>query len=200
MAAMSMAPNGRLDATWFDTRDDPNHQLSRLYYSYSYDGGATWSANRAVGDQFDPTLGWPVQRKMGDYYQSRSDNGSVSLVHAATFNGEQDLYFRRLHPTVLEVSPLTAGQPGQFDVSEGRPNQRAWIVYSLVGPGYTNVLPLNVSVNLAQPRLGVGPRNTDASGNVSWTVTMPPQSRGQHLWFQAVQFETASNVVDTVVQ
>lgn len=200
MAAMSMAPGGRLDAAWFDTRDDPGHLLSRLYYAHSYDGGATWSPSRPVGDQFDPRVGWPQQRKMGDYFHARSDNGSMSFVHSATYNGEQDLYFRRLHPMVLDVSPLTAGRPGQFDVSECRPNERVWIVYSLAGNGYTNVGPLDVPVNLAQPRLGVGPRFADGSGNVSWTVTMPPQSRGQHIYFQAIQRQNASNVFEADVQ
>ncbi len=200
MAAMSMAPSGRLDAVWLDTRDDPNHRLSRLYYSHSDDGGATWSANRAVGDQFDSRVGWPVQRKIGDYFQCQSDNGSVSVVHPATFNGEQDIYYQRLFPMVMDVSPLVAGQPAQFEVTQARPNERTWIVYSLDGPGFTNIVLLDVPVNLAQPRLGVGPRMTDASGSVSWTVTMPPQSQGRHVWFQAIQRQNASNVVEAVVE
>jgi len=200
MAAMSMSPAGRLDATWLDTRDDPNHRDSRLYYSYSWDGGVTWSPNRPVSDSFNPLLGWPVQRKIGDYFQSRSDNGSVSVIYPATFNGEQDIYFQRLHPTVLEVSPLIAGQPAQFDVSEAWPNERAWLVYSTTGPGYVNVGALNVPVNLARPQLGLGPRTADAFGNVSFTATIPPQSRGRRVWFQAIQRENASNVVEDVVQ
>ncbi len=200
MACMSIAPSGRLDAVWFDTRDDPDHFISRLYYAYSWDAGRTWSTNRAVSDPFDPSLGYPVQRKIGDYFQSQSDNGSVSVVHPATFNGEQDIYYTRLHPMQMEVSPLRAGQPARFEVSEARPNERAWIVYSLDGDGYTHIGPLNVPVNIALPRLGLGPRTTDSSGNVSWTATMPPQSRGRRLWFQAVQRENASNVIEQVVQ
>lgn len=200
MAAMSMAPSGRLDAVWFDTRGDPSHFISRLYYSHSWDNGATWSPNRPVGDPFDPRLGYPVQRKIGDYFQSQSDNGSTSVVHPATFNGEQDIYYARLHPMVMEVSPLRTGQPARFDVSEARPNERTWVVYSLDGDGYTHIGPLDVPVNIARPRLALGPRTADASGNVSWTVTMPPQSQGRRVWFQAVQRENASNVVDQVVQ
>ncbi|MCL4196121.1 MAG: glycoside hydrolase [Phycisphaerales bacterium] len=201
MASMSVAPSGRIDAVWFDTRDDPNHFISRLYYSYSWDGGDTWSRNRPVGDPWDPSLGYPGgQRKIGDYFQCQSDNGSVSVIHPATFNGEQDIYFQRLHPTVLEVSPLIAGQPAQFDVREARPNERAWLVYSTTGPGYVNVGALNVPVNLARPQLGLGPRTADAFGNVSFTATIPPQSRGRRVWFQAIQRENASNVVEDVVQ
>lgn len=201
MAAMSMAPSGRLDAVWLDTRDDPDHFISRLYYSCSWDGGLTWSPNRAVGDAWDPSLGWPGgQRKIGDYFQCQSDNGSVSVVHPATFNGEQDIYYQRLHPMVLETSPLVAGQRARFGVSEARPNTPTWVVYSVDGPGYTNIAMLDVPVNLAQPRLGVGPRLADSAGNVSWTITMPPQSRGRSVWFQAIQRENASNVIEAVVE
>ncbi|MCC6908591.1 MAG: exo-alpha-sialidase [Phycisphaerales bacterium] len=200
MASISIAPSGRLDATWFDTRDDPNHFISRLYYSYSWDGGLTWSPNRAVGDPFDPSLGYPQQNKIGDYFQCQSDNGSVSVIHPATFNGEQDIYYQRLHPMVLESSPLRAGEQAQFAVSEARPGEQAWVVYSLTGRGYTNIGMLDVPVNLARPQLGAGPRLADQSGNVMWTVTMPPQSQGRTVWFQAIQRENASNVIEAVVE
>ncbi len=200
MAAMSIAPSGRLDATWFDTRDDPNHFISRLYYSYSWDGGLTWSPNRAVGDPFDPSLGYPQQNKIGDYFQCQSDNGSVSVIYPATFNGEQDIYYQRLHPMMLETSPLRAGQQAQLAVSEARPGEQVWVVYSLAGRGYTNIGMLDVPVNLARPQLGVGPRLADQNGNVMWTVTMPPQSQGRTVWFQAIQRENASNVIEAVVE
>ncbi len=200
MAAMSISPAGRLDALWFDTRADPNHFDSRLYYSHSYDGGLTWSPNRAVSDSFDPSIGYPQQTKIGDYFQCQSDNGSVSVVHPATFNGEQDIYCQRLHPMVLETSPLIGGKRARFNVTDARPNEQAWIVYSLDGPGYTNIALLDVPVNLAQPRLGVGPLRADAAGNVSWNITMPPQSRGRTVWFQAIQRENSSNVIEAVVE
>ncbi len=43
---MSVAPNGRIDAVWLDTRDAPFGSDSLvLYYSYSTDRGYTWSVN-----------------------------------------------------------------------------------------------------------------------------------------------------------
>lgn len=200
MAAMSMAPSGRLDAVWLDTRDDPGHFISRLYYACSWDGGVTWSPNRAVSDAFDPSLGYPQQRKIGDYFQCQSDNGSVSVIHPATFNGEQDIYFQRLHPMMLDVEPLVAGQPGEFAVSAARPNEPTWIVYSLAGPGYTRVASLDVPVNLARPIRGAGPRRTDSAGAVSWTVQVPEPARGRTIWFQALQHQNASNVVERDVE
>src|SRR5207249_10101246 len=48
----SVAPNERLDAVWYDTRNDPGNLLSQLFYSYSTDAGVTWSPNVAVSNAF----------------------------------------------------------------------------------------------------------------------------------------------------
>jgi hypothetical protein len=93
---MSVAPNGRIDAIWNDTRNDPGQLMSEVFYSFSTDGGATWSPNQPVSPPFNPTLGYPHNAKIGDYYHMVSDNGGASLAYAATFNGEQDIYFLRL--------------------------------------------------------------------------------------------------------
>lgn len=91
---MSVAPNGRIDAVWLDTRDDvPYGYLSSLYYSYSIDQGTTWAPNIRLSESFDPHLGWPNQQKMGDYFDTESDNDGVHLAWANTFNGEQDVYY-----------------------------------------------------------------------------------------------------------
>ncbi len=94
---MSIAPNGRLDATWNDTRlDTVNRTNSALFYSYSLDGGVTWSANQQITNTFNPLVGWPIQNKMGDYNGMVSDNDGVSVAFAATLNGEQDVWFARI--------------------------------------------------------------------------------------------------------
>lgn len=96
--SLSVAPNGRIDATWVDTRDAPGTYLSSLYYSYSEDGGLTWSINERLSDSFDPHIGWPNQSKIGDYYHMISDNEGAHLAWAATFNGEQDVYYSYISP------------------------------------------------------------------------------------------------------
>jgi len=98
---MSVAPNGRIDVVWNDTRNypvDPSSVRSELFYAYSTDGGRTWSPNVAVGPAFDSYVGWPQQAKLGDYYHMRSDNLGVNVAYAATFNGEQDIWFLRIGP------------------------------------------------------------------------------------------------------
>jgi hypothetical protein len=98
MAAMSVAPNGRLDAVWNDTRNDLTGATSELYYASSSNGGATWSANVPVSPPFNHALGYPQQNKLGDYYTMVSDNLGAHVAWAATFNGEQDVYHLRIGP------------------------------------------------------------------------------------------------------
>jgi hypothetical protein len=90
---LSVAPNGRLDVVWNDTRNGSDCSWSELFYSYSFDGGRTWRANVPISPSFNSWLGWPEQAKLGDYYQMISDSEGFSLAYAATFNGEQDIYF-----------------------------------------------------------------------------------------------------------
>ena len=107
---MSVAPNGRIDAIWLDTRNDPGGYDSQLYYSYSDDGGVTWSANEALTPPFDPLVGWPIQQKMGDYFDMTSENGSTHIAFAATFNGEEDVYYMRISHYPIRIS-LPNGPP-----------------------------------------------------------------------------------------
>ncbi len=100
---MSVAPNGRIDVIWLDTRDNPGTYMSALYYSYSTDGGLSWSENERMSDFFDPHLGWPDQQKMGDYFHMVSDNNGAHLAWAATFNGEEDVYYSYITPDVVPV-------------------------------------------------------------------------------------------------
>ncbi|MHC4083082.1 MAG: dockerin type I domain-containing protein [Planctomycetota bacterium] len=90
---MSVAPNGRIDTIWNDTRGASVHNISELFYAYSTDDGHTWSPNIQVSHSFDSHLGWPQQNKLGDYYDMISENTEARIAYAATFNGEQDVYY-----------------------------------------------------------------------------------------------------------
>jgi FG-GAP-like repeat len=95
---LSIAPNGRIDVVWFDTRSAANNTDSQLFYSYSADGGITWSPNVGVSNSFNPFHGYPNQNKIGDYITTVSDNTSVNVAYAATFNGGEDIYYVRVAP------------------------------------------------------------------------------------------------------
>ena len=96
--AIAVAPNGRLDVVWNDTRNSGQMNVSQLFYAWSYDAGATWSPNVAVSPSFDSTVGWPNQNKIGDYLGIVSDAVQAHVAYAATFNGEQDIYYVRVFP------------------------------------------------------------------------------------------------------
>src|SRR5205814_689731 len=126
----AVAPNGRLDAVWYDTRNAANKTDSQLFYSWSTDGGVTWAPNVAVSDSFNPFEGYPNQSKIGDYITIVSDNGGGNVAYSATFNfnssrgqHEEDVYYVRVAPSttginlVSAASRLTHGAAGTFDVS-----------------------------------------------------------------------------------
>ena len=100
---MSVAPTGRIDVVWLDTRDHPGTNLSALYYSNSTDQGVTWSPNERMSDYFDPHVGWPNQNKMGDYFHMVSDSIGARLAWAATFNNEQDVYYSYITSGIVPV-------------------------------------------------------------------------------------------------
>jgi hypothetical protein len=95
-ATMAVAPNGRIDVVWNDTRNTASYRLSQLFYSKSTNGGTTWSANQAASAVWDSQTGWPNQLKIGDYYDMSSDLVGAHVAWAATFNGEQDVYYLRV--------------------------------------------------------------------------------------------------------
>jgi hypothetical protein len=101
---MSVAPDGRIDVIWLDTRNGLGSVTSSLYYSYSLDQGVTWEPNQKLSDAFDPHVGWPQQNKMGDYFDMYSDETGAHLAWAATFNGEQDVYYSLIKPSYVGLA------------------------------------------------------------------------------------------------
>jgi hypothetical protein len=98
-ATMSIAPDGRLDMVWVESLDSASPNVGELYYARSFNGGVSWTQPVAVSPTFDSWLGWPQQDKLGDYYHMVSDLVGADLAYAATFNGEQDVYYLRIGDT-----------------------------------------------------------------------------------------------------
>jgi hypothetical protein len=103
----AVAPNGRIDVVWLDSRNAANNIDMQLFYTYSTDGGVTWAANIPVSNSFNPQAGYPNNQKIGDYITIVSDNSGGNVAYAATFNvnpnavggHEQDVYYVRVSPT-----------------------------------------------------------------------------------------------------
>ena len=113
---MSVSPSGRIDAVWNDTRGSADSTISALYYAYSLDAGTTWSPNQQVSPTWNSTVGWPNQPKIGDYYQTVSDDSGLDVAYAATFNGGQNVWYLRIPNTSnpTGVAPL-ATNPHRLD-------------------------------------------------------------------------------------
>lgn len=113
---MSVAPNGRIDVVWLDTREAPvGTNDSVLYYSFSVNQGDSWTENMAISVPFDPNIGYPQQNKMGDYFHMTSDNDFAHLAWANTINGGQDVYYTRITPDIsLGVNDYVVNNPLQF--------------------------------------------------------------------------------------
>jgi hypothetical protein len=109
--AISVAPNGRIDVIWLDSRNAANNTDSQLFYSFSSDGGNTWSPNVAVSQSFNPFVGYPNQNKMGDYITIVSDNSGGNVAYCATFNQEEDIYFVRVTPSIGSPTPTPTITP-----------------------------------------------------------------------------------------
>src|SRR5438445_3432479 len=123
----SVAPNGRLDAVWYDTRNAANNTDSQLFYSWSTDGAVTWAPNFQVSNTVNPFEGYPNQNKIGDYITIVSDNTGGNVAYAATFNfnpnrnqHEEDVYYVRVAPGApmaqSAFSRKTHGGAGTFDI------------------------------------------------------------------------------------
>lgn len=165
----SVAPNGRIDAVWLDTRNSTNNVNSQLFYSYSKDAGDTWSTNVAVSEPFNPTIGYPNQHKIGDYITMVSDNGGGNVAYTATFNGEQDVYYVRVAPPSLRqlnISTRARVLTGEhvliagFIISGMEPKK---VIIRGIGPSLGGVAGA-----MADPTLELHQGNTTLATNDDW--------------------------------
>jgi len=131
---LSVAPTGRIDVVWYDTRNEANNIDSQLFYSYSTDAGVTWAANIAVSNSFNPQAGFPQNEKIGDYITIVSDATGGNVAYAATFNvnpnavggHEQDVYYVRVFPSgVGTPTPTPTASPAATATATATPTVTA---------------------------------------------------------------------------
>lgn len=198
LAALSVAPNGRLDAVWFDTRNSTNGTDSQLFYSYSTDAGDTWSANIAVSDSFDPFLGYPNQSKMGDYIGSVSDNGGVDVAYCATFNGEEDIYYVRITPPGSQLLNISSRAP----VLTGDNVVIAGFIINGVEPKKVIIRGLGPSLNgvggaLPDPTLELHQGSATLATNDNWKVR--PDGSSQQADVEATTLPPSNDLESAIV-
>ena len=167
----SVAPDGRLDAVWLDTRNAANNTDSQLFYSHSRDGGNNWSPNVAVSEPFNPFLGYPNQQKMGDYMTIVSDLGGGNVAYTATFNGEQDVYYVRVAPPSLKTANLST----RARVLTGEQVLIAGFIITGTDPKRVIIRGIGPSLNgvegkLSDPTLELHQGSTTLASNDNWKL------------------------------
>lgn len=95
MPTVSVGPDGTVDLSWMDRRDDPENHLYDAYYAYSLDGGLTFSRNLRVSEVSSDEQFSHHQNGMvflGDYRDSDSVLGQATLTWVDTRNQKADVY------------------------------------------------------------------------------------------------------------
>lgn len=99
---LSVAPNGKLYAGWFDSRLDPTPLTEPLYYdefvTVSTDGGITFSPNQRTSEvSADSSTGGFTTPFIGDYSGMASTNNFVYPAWVDTRRNQEDIYTQRIY-------------------------------------------------------------------------------------------------------
>lgn len=153
---LSVAPNGRVDAVWWDTRDDPGIRSNDVYHAYSLDDGRTWSRNQRITDQ-------SVDRRVGVWGANYDINSppAVTSTNAYALFGWDDTR----HTTEFYDANVTSEFGGGLqDI------YTANVQFSVVGGGTSNAARIALAgvaglmaVGLALLAVAVSARRRDAS-------------------------------------
>lgn len=124
---LSVAPNGRIDMAWWDTRDTPGQRSNDVYYTYSNDDGKTWSKNQRITDR-------SVDRRLGIWglnYDIASQPGVGSANQYAIFGWDDT---RNSDPAVKDNASLGGGlqdiyiAAAQFEALGGGASKAAKVI------------------------------------------------------------------------
>ena len=124
---LAIAPNGRIDVVWWDTRDIQGLRGTDAYYAYSNDDGRTWSRNIRLTDQ-------SIDRKLGIWgnnYDIASQPGVASTNAYAVFGWDDtrnsDLSFQDSRTTGGGLQDIYVAA-AQFEAIGGGSSNTAKVV------------------------------------------------------------------------
>ncbi|MDQ3897790.1 MAG: glycoside hydrolase [Actinomycetota bacterium] len=75
---IAVAPDGRLDIAFFDTRNDPGSRVNDVYYTSSTDNGTSWSPNVRITDR-------SIDRRIGVFANNADVNAPPGLAATKQF-------------------------------------------------------------------------------------------------------------------
>jgi hypothetical protein len=158
----TLAPNGRIDVAWYDTRNDPGYRSNDVYLASSTDNGETWSKNERITDQvIDRRIGvWSTNYDM-------ATQPSLASTNAYTIVAWDD---PRLSDRSVADNTLTGGglqdiyaANVQFAALGGGTSRAAKIVLAGVIGLLTVGLVLLVMAMAVRGRGGRSPRTTETT-------------------------------------
>ncbi|HEX2047918.1 MAG TPA: sialidase family protein [Acidimicrobiales bacterium] len=136
--ALGIARNGRVDAVWWDFRNDNGLFINDVYYSYSDDNGATWSKNIRISDK-------SIDRRIGVWsngYDMRFSPGIASTDKLAvvawddTRNGDQ----------LTQTQDVYSGIVQHQAIGGGSSNALRFAIAGLIGLATVGLILLAVSL------------------------------------------------------
>lgn len=174
--------------------DTTSHPEANLIAEWSDREPLIATRDLGVARRADLNLYPPSSDVRSDFWQVGTD-GDMIMANAL------DWVSNAPDPFTLAITPdpLLGGMPADFSITNGDPNTLTYLVYSLAGPGSTFVPQLNVTLDLANPRLTTSPAYTDQYGALTWNLNTP-NVQGINVWFQSLQYGQVTNVVATSVQ
>ncbi|MGI8809057.1 MAG: hypothetical protein ACR2KK_14700, partial [Acidimicrobiales bacterium] len=163
--SVSVAPNGRVDAVWWDFRNDQGQFQNDVYYSYSEDNGATWSKNVRANDR-------SIDRRIGVWsngFDMRQPVGVVSTDKVAVFAWDD----------TRNADALTQGQDVYTSIVQhealgsGSSDALRYALAGLVGLATVGLILLGVSMATGRrrPAAAPAPEPEAARGRVGSTGT-----------------------------
>ena len=165
---ISIAPNGRVDVVWWDTRDMQGLRATDAYYTYSNDDGRTWSKNIRITDQ-------SVDRKLGIWgnnYDIASQPGIASTNAYAVFGWDDT---RNSDRSFSDSSSVGGGlqdvyvAAAQFEALGGGSSKAAKVVLA----GVVGLLAVGLALLLGAliTRSRTGPPGTTTAAGERATAT-----------------------------
>jgi len=157
---------------------------SRLVESNGAHTGGRWGDYAGVDeDPVDPGVFW-------SHHEYNEGTGTNWRTWIGRFDTDQSM--------VLDVSTLTRGQPATITTYGAAANGTVYVIYSFAGTGSTYVPALDVTLGLANPKLG-GSSTANSSGTATFNTTVPSGAPAGTVWLQSAEMDNTSDVVETVI-
>jgi len=201
----------------------PSDGAFRDYFGYSVAIYGNLAVIGAYGDDdngmdsgsayvFDITTGQQLAKLIGsDEIENDKFGYAVSInenevLIGAPFHGDSFksglLYVyeqRASNYLTVEPFPMKVGEDGIFSFVGGLPDETSWLLYSVDGLGKTFLNHLNITVDIANPKIALGPGLTDANGDRQVIRRIPTVTNPMTVWFQAVQHNNVTNFFRTQI-